>query len=143
MNPLSLALRAMITTSLFIVLRHKVQCFGTLGLAALIGSLTSFFVMAQGIITLPFLLLAAFLAEIIICYLGKNTTLAIVAGVILMQLMDKGGSLGFIYLTMRENPSLMWPLIIMISLSAVGDLLGCLSAPGLVKELRHAGFIAD
>ena len=141
MNPFSLTLRAMIITVLFIVLRHKVHRFGTLCLATLVGSLTSFLFMAQGIITLPLLLLSAFAAELFIVYIGKNKTLAVVLGVCFMHILDKVISLSVMYLTMRENPMMMWPLMIMIGLSVIGDILGALLAPYFIRELRHAGFI--
>ena len=141
MNPVSLALRAAIITVLYIILRHKVRHFGALMLTVLIGSLISFLVMAQAILTLPWLLMSALLAEIFICLPGRNRSASIIIGVAFMQIMERLARLALAYLAMRENPGMLWPAVLMSIPSLAGALLGCLAAPGFIKELRHAGFI--
>jgi hypothetical protein len=141
MNPLSLTVRSTIITVIFIIVRHKVRRFGSLILVVMVGSLTSFFIMAQGIITLPITLLGALLAEIFIVYVGRERSLAIVAGVGLMSIFERAAALIFIWLNLRENLVLMLPALFMSAPGFMGTFLGCLLAPGLVKELRHASFI--
>ncbi|MDR2460451.1 MAG: hypothetical protein LBE38_06690 [Deltaproteobacteria bacterium] len=141
MNPLSLSLRAMIITVLFIVLRIKVRVFGTLVLATAIGSLTSFFIMARGITSLPLVLLCALIAEIIIVYIGQNKVWAIIIVTSLLGVLEKAVSLLFMYLSMREAPAMMWPIVFLTAISSIGDLIALFIAPRFVKELRHAGFI--
>lgn len=141
MNPVSLSLRTMVITVLFIVLRMKVRRFGTLALAALVGSMTSFLAMAQGIMTLPLLLASALIAELFITYAGRNRAWAVIAGCVLMGLMDKAASLCVIFLTVREETRMAWPLAILVMTSAAGDLLALAFAPRFIRELRHAGFI--
>jgi hypothetical protein len=143
MNPVSLTLRAMIITVIFIILRLKVRAFGTLVLASLIGSLTSFFVMAQGILTLPVILLSAMIAEIFIFFPGRGKAWAIIVGTALLGLLDKAATLVPMWLAMRENPMMLWPLFIMVGVSGLGDILAAAVAPGFVKELRHAGFVNE
>ncbi|MDR2441966.1 MAG: MptD family putative ECF transporter S component [Deltaproteobacteria bacterium] len=141
MNPLSLTVRVMIITVIYIVLRHKVRRFGVLTLAVLVGSLTSFFIMAQGIVTLPIVLLGALMAEVFIVYIGRERSLAIIVGVALMSIFERGAALIFVWLNFRENLVLMVPALFMSTPGILGAFLGCLLAPGLVKELRHAAFI--
>ncbi|MDR2353948.1 MAG: MptD family putative ECF transporter S component [Deltaproteobacteria bacterium] len=143
MNPVSLTIRALLITSIFIVLRIKVQRFGTLVLATLVGSLAAFLVMAQGILTLPFMLLAALLAEYFITYVGQNRAWAIIVGTAAMSLLDKMASLTLMYLMSRENPRMLWPILLMVAISSLGDIIAIFVAPRFLKELRHAGFISS
>ncbi|MDR1296976.1 MAG: MptD family putative ECF transporter S component [Deltaproteobacteria bacterium] len=141
MNPVSLTVRSLIITVLYIVLRHKVRRFGVLVLTVLIGSLTSFFIMAQGIVTLPILLLGALLAEVLIVKVGRESSPAIILGVALMSLVERGAALLMVSLYFRENMNMIWPAVIMSVPGVVGMVIGCCLAPGFVKELRHASFI--
>jgi hypothetical protein len=141
MNPFSLTLRSMAMTAVLIVLRRKVRAFGTLCLATLVGSLVAFLLMAQGLMSLVPFLVAALIAELLICGPGRGSELAVILGVGLMQVLDKAASLFFMWLAMRESPAMMWPIAISVALSAIGDLLACLSAPRFLKELRRAGFL--
>jgi hypothetical protein len=141
MNPLSLTVRAALTTLLWIVLKRKVRRFGTLVLATLTGSMVSFLVMAQGLATLPLTLAAAFLAELLIDGPGRGRNWAVIAGTAWLGVLDKVASLGVLWLTLRERPAMLWPLFFMIAVSALGDALACLFAPRFLRELEHAGFI--
>jgi hypothetical protein len=107
----------------------------------LIGSLFSFLIMAQGILALPWLLLAALAAELIICLPGLKGTLGIVLGVGFMEILSRLARLALAYLAFRESPGMLWPVVIMSAPGLTGSLLGCLAAPKIIKELRHAGFI--
>ncbi|MDR1042003.1 MAG: MptD family putative ECF transporter S component [Deltaproteobacteria bacterium] len=141
MNPVSLSLRTLAITVLIIVLRMKVRRFGTLVLATLVGALTSFFAMGQGVMSLPAMLAAALLADLFITYVGRNRAWAVIVGCVLMSLMDKAASLCLMLLATREEARMMWPFAILIVTSAAGDLLALVLAPRFIRELRHAGFI--
>jgi hypothetical protein len=141
MNPLGLAFRGAVITVLYIILRHKVRHFGALILTMLIGSIFSFLIMAQGILALPLLLLSALAAELIIRLPGLKGTLGIILGVGFMEILTRLIRLALAYLAMRESPGMLWPVVIMSAPGLTGSLLGCLAAPKIIKELRHAGFI--
>jgi hypothetical protein len=126
---------------LYIILRHKVRHFGALVLTMLIGSLISFLVMAQAILALPWLLLAALAAELIILLPGLKSTLGIILGVGFMGIIERLARLALVYLALRENPGMLWPAVIMGAPGLAGAFLGCLAAPKFIRELRHAGFI--
>ncbi|MDR3204702.1 MAG: MptD family putative ECF transporter S component [Deltaproteobacteria bacterium] len=141
MNPISLTVRAMIVAILYIVLLHKVRRFGALTLAILIGALTSFLIMAIGIVTLPILLLGGLAAESFISLAGRERTISIVAGVFLMTLVERAAGLFVVYLNMRESVGMIWPFLIMSVPGLCGTALGCFYAPLFIKELKRACFI--
>lgn len=144
MNPVTLAAKNCLYVTLMIVLLHKVPRPWTMTLAVGITSLVSLLLMGQGVLHAPGQVLAAFLGEGLILWLGGyGKTRNIVAGVLTAELSAKAIGLAVSWLTLREQPAMLIPATIFILIGTAGTFLGAFAGVRFMKELRHAGIISD
>ncbi|MBE9581511.1 MAG: MptD family putative ECF transporter S component [Proteobacteria bacterium] len=144
MNPVSLVLKNIVATSLLIVLVYKVRKFGVLTLYALINSLVSLLFLGGNVMALPGMLIAGIVGDgFIMMTGGYKRAWALVLGVGLFDLLSRAISLGYSYLTVREEPRLLIMAAIIVAIGYTGCLLGLGSGLLFVKELRHAGIVRE
>ncbi len=142
MNPVSLVLKNMVATSLLIVLVYKVRKFGVLTLFVLVNTVVSLLLMGGSMMTIPGLLVASVLCDGLIIGLGGyRKAWALMSGVAAFDLLSRVVSLGYAYLTAREEPRFFIMGVIVVSLGYVGCLAGLGTGVYFMKELRHAGII--
>jgi energy-coupling factor transport system substrate-specific component len=108
----------------------------------LISSLFSLVAMGSGAILLIPKLLSALLAETLIHFMGGyGRRPAIVAGVLVFELLTKALALGISWVSMREEPAMLIGVSIFVAIGFVGTLVGLLTGTMFIRELRHAGLI--
>ena len=145
MNPVTMVIKSAVFAALWVVLLTKVPKFGALTLANTVAGLLGFFLLGQAVITLPSVLIATLLVEILVRGLGgldRGPWLAALA-VGLSELAMRLINVGFAYLAVREQPELLVMVLVITACSYLGILLGLAGGLKMVKELRHAGLIQN
>ncbi|MDR1657177.1 MAG: MptD family putative ECF transporter S component [Deltaproteobacteria bacterium] len=143
MNPLTMIIRSAVHSALLLVLLAKVPKTGVMTMAALVGGLLAFFLMGQGMVTLPAVVIATILVELLVKALGgleRRRSLGLLA-VILSELFTRIFNVGFSYLAFREQPAMVIMVVVISAFSYLGILLGLIGGVKMVRELRHAGLI--
>jgi hypothetical protein len=128
---------------LLVVLLSKVPKTGALTLANVLGSLLAFFLMGQGMVSLPAIIVGTLLVELFIRALGgleKRPSLAVPA-VCLSELLFRFVNIGVSWLSVREQPGLFLFVVIITGFSYVGILIGLPCGWRMTKELKRAGLI--
>lgn len=142
MNPLTLFIKNFVYTALMLVLVHKVRKPWTMTMAVLVTCLISFLLMGQGILHTPGALAACLLAELLILLLGGyENTVALVLGVLFMELATKAVSVAISLISLREQPGLILTVLVFVGIGAVGSVVGIGGGLKFVKELRHASIL--
>lgn len=144
MNPLTLVLKNLLFTTLLVVLLFKVRKPGVLLLFVLVSTLVSMLLMGGGLFLLPVMGLAGILAEGCLLLLGGyRHAWAIIVGVAVYDLSFKLGSLGLTWVFVREQPEMLYFTVVMVAIGYLGAVLGLVTGPLFVKELRHAGIVRE
>ena len=144
MNPVTMVLKNVVATSLLIVLLYKVRKFGVLTLFVLVNSVVSLLLMGGNMMTVPGMLIAGTLCDcLIVAAGGYRKAWALIIGVGLFDFLSRTTSLGYAYLTFREEPRLFLVGVAVVMIGYLGCLLGLGSGVFFVKELRHAGIIRE
>ncbi len=143
MNPLTLLLKNAVWAALWLVLLIKVSRPGTLTLANLVAALLGLLLMGSAMLSLPGIMIACILAELLMLGMGKRINRVWVAlfGIATSELLAKGFSLGISFISLREQPVLIIPVLIIIAIGYLGIIMGLWGGVKMVKELRHAGLI--
>lgn len=142
MNPVSLLLKNMVFTTLLVVMLFKVKQSGTLTLFVIVSTLVNFLLLGGNITLIVPMLFAALLSELLMASVRKaGLPGSVYWGVGCFDLICKFGSLGILYLMMRESPALMAVVIPIVIIGYVGSLIGLWTGYRSTKELRHAGII--
>ncbi|UQZ91126.1 hypothetical protein C4J81_01920 [Deltaproteobacteria bacterium Smac51] len=143
MNPFTMVLKSIVFAALWVVMLTKVPKTGTLTLANTVAGLLGFFLLGQAVISLPALLAATVVVEILVRLAGgleKGPYMAALA-VGLSELAMRLINIFFTWLAAREQPALMIMVAVISSFSYLGILGGLAAGVKMVKELRHAGLI--
>ncbi len=144
MNPITMVLKNVVATSLLIVLLYKVRKFGVLTLFVLVSSVVSLLLMGGNMMTLPGMIIAGLICDCLIVTIGGyRKAWALILGVGLFDFLSRAISLGYSYLTFREEPKLFIIGLIVVAIGYFGCLLGLGSGVFFVKELKHAGIIRE
>jgi energy-coupling factor transport system substrate-specific component len=144
MNPFAFVLKNTMVTALEVVLCHKVSRFGVLTLYAAITYLFSLALTGSMPFSAPVILLSALLGDLIIHVGGKVSRLwAVLAGVLFYAVATKFFGIAVAFLYTREDPRMIMVGAIIVTIGAVGSLLGLPAGVILLKELRHAGIVRD
>jgi energy-coupling factor transport system substrate-specific component len=69
------------------------------------------------------------------------SSISLVAGIAMYDLLYKLSSLGITWLFVREQPEMMWMVIITVAIGYSGSFAGLFAGARLIKELRHAGIV--
>lgn len=142
MNPISLVLKNLVFTTLMVVLLFKVRKFGTLLLFIVVNTIFAMLLMGGGLFLLPPMLLAGLFAEGLIILLGGyGTTVNLMIGVAVYDLIFKAGSLGVSWFFVREQPQVLWITTVFVVIGYIGAVAGLFTGARFVKELRHAGIV--
>ena len=146
MNPVTLLLKNAVATALLIVLVSRVRRFGTLVLYTLVGQVVSFLISGGAMIALlPGFLLAALISDVFIAAFGGYRRLgAVVAGVMVYDVLGRVLALLFSWIGVRENPAMFVFGAVIVAAGYLGCLfIGVPCGVKFVKELRHAGIIRE
>ncbi len=144
MNPVTLAAKNCLYTTLMIVLLHKVPRTWTMTLAVGLTALVSLLLMGQGVLHGPATVLACLLGEGTIRALGGyGRTRNLVAGVLVAELASKAMSLSISWMMMREQPGMLITATVFVLIGVVGTFTGAFTGVRFMKELRHAGIISQ
>lgn len=144
MNPVTLLAKNCIFTILLLVLLCKVRKPGTLTLFIIVNMLVSLMLLGGVVSLLVPMLVSALLGEAAIALCGgAHKTLPVMVGVAVYDLMSKLLSVGMSWLFMRENPVMLYVVIPVVAIGYVGSVAGLFCGNQAIKELRHAGFIAE
>lgn len=144
MNPVTMVLKNIVATSLLVVLLYKVRKFGVLTLFVMVSSVVSLLLMGGNMITVPGLLIAGLICDCLIFVAGGyKRAWSLVAGIGLFDFLSRAITLGYSYLTFREEPKLFIMGVIVVIIGYLGCLLGLGSGIFFVKELKHAGIIRE
>ncbi len=144
MNPVTLLLKNVIFTTLFVVMLFKVRKTGTMLLFSAVTMLVSMMYMGAGVASLPAMIAAALLGEFFIFAAGgPGKPWAPVIGVAVYDLAFRVVSVFISWLVMRENPALVFMVMPIIGIGYLGALIGLFSGVKAVKELRHAGIVRN
>jgi len=144
MNPVTLVLKNIVATSLLVVLLYKVRKFGVLTLFVMVSSVVSLLLMGGNMITVPGMLIAGLICDCLIVVAGGyKRTWALIAGIGLFDFLSRAITLGYSYLTFREEPKLFIVGVVVVTIGYLGCLLGLGSGVFFVKELKHAGIIRE
>ncbi len=143
MNPPTLMLKNIVFASLWVILLCKVPKTGTLALANTVSALLGFFLLGQAMISLPSLIAATLLVELIIKAIGglKKGIMMAVLAVAISELIMRIINLFIGYLGVREQPGLLVMVLIISAVGYLGILVGLFAGVKMVKELKHAGLI--
>ena len=144
MNPVTMVIKNIVATSLLIVLLYKVRKFGALSMFVLVGTVVSFLLLGGNMITAPGMLIAGLVCDcLIVAAGGYSKAWALIVGVGLFDFLSRAISLGYSYLTFREEPKLFLMGVVIVGIGYLGCLLGLGSGVLFLKELRHAGIIRE
>jgi energy-coupling factor transport system substrate-specific component len=144
MNPVTLVLKNIVATSLLVVLLYKVRKFGVLTLFVMVSSVVSLLLMGGNMITVPGLLIAGLICDCLIVVAGGyKRTWSLIAGIGLFDFLSRAITLGYSYLTFREEPKLFIMGVVVVIIGYLGCVLGLGSGIFFVKELKHAGIIRE
>jgi energy-coupling factor transport system substrate-specific component len=145
MNPLAMVLRSAVYSALLVILLTKVPKCGALLLTTVVGSLISFFLLGQAMISLPAALLGAALAELAALALGgigqRRWLSALMVGI--SELTSRALNMGLAYLAIREQPALLIMIGTISVCGALGAVIGLAGGVRLAGELRRAGLIQN
>ena len=142
MNPVSLAGKNLVFTTLLVVMLCKVRRPGTLMLFIVINMLVSMLLLCASVTLLPPMLIGALAGEAAM-WPGRDKAGAgnAVLGAAVFDAVGKVLSLGVSWLFMRENPAMMVMVIPFVAIGYLGSVGGLFSGVKAVRELRHAGII--
>ena len=142
MNPISLAGKNLIFTTLLVVMLCKVRRPGTLFLFTVISIIVSMLLLGASVTLLPAMFLAALTAEVAM-WPGRSSPGVgnAVLGAAVFDIVSKVLSLGVSWLFMRENPAMMAMAAPFVVIGYLGSVGGLFSGVRAVRELRHAGII--
>lgn len=144
-NPITLLLRNAVLAALMMVLLIKVTRPGTLTLSTVLSVLLGLFLLGSATLSFPGIIMACIIAEIFMVALAplNRPVLSAAVGVAVSELLRRCVSLGMSYLTLREQPELLIPSIILMGFSYIGILVGVYGGYRMSKELRHAGLVQN
>ncbi|MDL2260225.1 MptD family putative ECF transporter S component [Deltaproteobacteria bacterium OttesenSCG-928-K17] len=145
MNPLTMILKSIVFSALWVIMLTKVPKTGTLTLGNTVAAILGFFLLGQAVISLPALILATVVVEAFIRLLGgleRRPALAM-AAVALSELGMRLVNVFFSYLGAREQPGLIVMVAVISAMSYLGILIGLAGGVRMVRELRHAGLIQN
>ncbi len=144
MNPVTMVLKNIVATSLLVVLLYKVRKFGVLTLFVLVSSVVSLLLMGGNMITVPGMLIAGLICDCLIVVAGGyKKAWSLIAGIGLFDFLSRAITLGYSYLTFREEPKLFIIGVVIVMIGYLGCVLGLGSGVFFVKELKHAGIIRE
>ena len=144
MNPVTLMAKNCIFTTLLVVLLCKIRKPGTLSLFMLVNFIISLMFLGGSITLLGPMLVSAAIAEGLIWLSGGPVKpWAPFVAVAAYDLISKVLSLGMSFLVSRENPAMLYVAVIFVAIGWLGSIGGLFAGHKAVKELRHAGFIAQ
>ncbi len=144
MNPVTLVLKNIVATSLLVVLLYKVRKFGVLTLFVMVSSAVSLLLMGGNMITVPGLLIAGLICDCLIVITGGyKRAWSLIAGIGLFDFLSRAITLGYSYMTFREEPKLFIMGVVVVIIGYLGCVLGLGSGVFFVKELKHAGIIRE
>jgi energy-coupling factor transport system substrate-specific component len=143
MNPFAMILRSAVHAALLVVLLSKVPRTGALTLFNILGSLLAFFLLGQGMLTLPALLAGTLLVELFFRALGglERHPAFVLPMVAFSELLIRFVNIGVSWLAVREQPGLLAFVVLITSFSYLGILTGLPCGWKMTKELRRAGLI--
>jgi len=142
MNPVTMVLKNAVATAMLLVLVFQVRKFGVLTLYVFVSSLISLFLLGGNMMTIPGMLLAGLLCDLLIRLCGGyGRTLSLVLGVAAFDLLYRAVSLGTSYLMFREEPRVFLFGAVVVAIGYLGCLFGLPGGILFVKELRHAGIV--
>lgn len=142
MNPVSLAAKNLVFTTLLIVLLAKAPKAGTLLLFTAVSVLVGALFLGGSVALLPTAIAGALAGEAAAALSGgieRPWGPWIAAGV--YDFAAKGLSLAVSWLFMRESPALMALVVPIVLIGWAGSLAGLWFGARTVKELRHAGLV--
>jgi len=150
MNPVTMVLKNIVATSLLVVLLYKVRKFGVLTLFVMVSSVVSLLLMGGNMITggsmitVPGMLIAGLICDCLIVVAGGyKRAWSLIAGIGLYDFLSRAITLGYSYLTFREEPKLFIMGVVVVIIGYLGCILGLGSGVFFVKELKHAGIIRE
>ncbi len=144
MNPVTMVLKNIVATSLLVVLLYKVRKFGVLTLFVMVSGVVSLLLMGGNMITVPGMLIAGLICDCLIVITGGyKRTWSLIVGIGLFDFLSRAITLGYSYLTFREEPKLFIMGVVVVIIGYLGCVLGLGSGVFFVKELKHAGIIRE
>lgn len=144
MNPLTLLAKNVLFAMLMIVLLRKVPKLGTLTLVTMVSALVSLLLMGQGILHTPGALVTCLIAEIIVRPLGGYRRMGnVVLAVLISELGSKAIGVLIAFISLREQPAMLIPVVIIVAIGSTGTLIGLFCGVRFSKELQRAGIISD
>lgn len=142
MNPVSLLLKNVVFTTLFVIMLYKVRQPGTLSLFVIVSALVNFLLLGGNVTLIPPMLVAALVSEAVMKFVKSlGWKGAVFWGVGCFDFLSKGLSLAVSYLMMRESPALMAVVLPIVLIGYAGSLIGLYTGYRSMKELRHAGIV--
>lgn len=141
-NPVSLLLKNVVFTTLFVIMLYKVRQPGTLSLFVIVSALVNFLLLGGNVTLIPPMLVAALVSEAVMKFVKSlGWKGAVFWGVGCFDFLSKGLSLAVSYLMMRESPALMAVVLPIVLIGYAGSLIGLYTGYRSMKELRHAGIV--
>jgi energy-coupling factor transport system substrate-specific component len=143
MNPITMILRSAVHAALLVVLLSKVPRTGALTLFNLLGAILAFFLMGQGMLTIPAMLVGTLLVELAFRAMGglERHPGYVIPMVALSELIIRGVNIVVSWVAVREQPGLLIFVFLITGFSYLGILIGLPCGWRMTKELRHAGLI--
>jgi energy-coupling factor transport system substrate-specific component len=137
MNPVSMVLKNIASTSLLIILVYKVRKFGVLAMFSVISGLVSLLLMGGN----AMLLVGSIGAGLVFLVSGYRKTWTMVLGVGLYDLLARAISLGYSWFFFQEQIKLFVMGMFVVGIGYAGCLIGLATGVLFARELRHAGII--
>lgn len=142
MNPVTLLIKNLIFTTLFIVMLYKVRKSGTIMLFTFVSLIVSLLLMGAEASTSLGMFMASFIGEFfILLFGGMKNKYAPIIGVAAFDLSYRVLSMFIAYMVMRETPEIVYAVIPIIAIGYLGAVIGLYTGIKAVKELRYAGIV--
>ncbi len=143
-NPLGFIAKNLIFTTMLVVMLYRVRKELTLSLFVCINLIISMLLLGASVTSIATALGAALIAEACV-YIsgGMQKKWGPVLAVAIYDILFKVFSLFVTWLYSRENPAMLVPVIIIVSIGYIGAFMGLFVGVKTVKELKHAGIIRE
>ncbi len=143
-NPIGFIAKNLIFTTMLVVMLYRVRKELTLSLFVCINLIISMLLLGASVTSIATALGAALIAEGIVYITGGiQKSWGPVLAVAIYDILFKVFSLFATWLYSRENPAMLIPVIIIVSIGYIGAFLGLFVGVKTVKELKHAGIIRE
>jgi energy-coupling factor transport system substrate-specific component len=143
MNPVTMILRSAVHSAILVILLSKVPRTGSLTLFNVLGALLAFFLLGQGMLTIPAMIVGTLTVELAFRLAGglERHPGYIVPMVAASELLIRFANLGVSWLAVREQPGLLIFAGVISAFSYLGILIGLPFGWRMTGELRRAGLI--